>query len=109
MKQLQAICSTVLGSYALLQYIIVKLGSNGVLVAAMPNDSDQESFHYFPALRAPSRVINVTGCGDSFLGAFVAALCKDYSVLEAIPFGLSAANLSLSSENAVNERLSHIH
>jgi sugar/nucleoside kinase (ribokinase family) len=64
---------------------VVKLGPEGSLVAA-----DDEIWHV-PA--APARVVDVTGAGDSYCGAFSAALARGDHPLDAARWASAAASV----------------
>lgn len=51
-------------------------------------------------------VVDVTGAGDALTAGTLAALAKDFSYKEAIPYGLAAADLTLRSTGALSNDLS---
>ncbi|NJC22695.1 ribokinase [Arthrobacter pigmenti] len=88
--------------------VVVTLGENGLLVARR----GAETVH-LPAFAA--RAIDTTGAGDTFCGAFAAALSEGTDVLHAARFAACAAALSVQREGAVPsipdraEIESHLH
>ena len=68
--------------------LIVTLGEEGAIFV---NDDKVEEF------KAPSvDVIDTTGAGDAFVGAFSYAISENYSVSEAINFAINKASLSVT-------------
>jgi len=72
--------------------VIVTLGAQGSLFA------DGASVEYFPAPKVEA--IDTTAAGDTFVGAFAAALAAGKSEAEAIGFGQVAAALSVTRAGA---------
>lgn len=72
--------------------VIVTLGAQGSLFA------DGARFDYFPAPKVEA--IDTTAAGDTFVGAFAAALAAGKSEAEAISFGQVAAALSVTRAGA---------
>jgi len=77
---------------------IVKLGANGVAVAT------NNYFTQYPPL-PPSKIISVTGAGDSLVGGFVYGILSGVSLDGAIKYGLVCAKLALESDWAVSQVL----
>ena len=67
--------------------VIVTLGAAGVHVA------DTSGHHTLPAPPVKA-VVDTTGAGETFIGAFAAALCRGAVVLEAVDFAQRAAAFS---------------
>ena len=68
--------------------LIVTLGEEGAIFV---NDDKVEEF------KAPSvDVVDTTGAGDAFVGAFSYAISENYSVSEAINFAINKASLSVT-------------
>lgn len=122
------------------QHLIIKCGDQGVLVvmSISPNDASQSDWskkrsnpsqrciiahgnskgtvvlQHIPSLSLDS-LVNVTGAGDSFVGALLAILAHQPNVLyhpeslhEAILTSQKAAVLTLQSHSAVSPLLSSI-
>ncbi|SJX60004.1 uncharacterized protein SRS1_00842 [Sporisorium reilianum f. sp. reilianum] len=86
--------------------ILLKVGRHGVITI----DVDNVKHHPIPA--GEVKVVNTTGCGDSFAGAFTATLChllsKDNvkwfdAVDKAVEVGQRAARNTLASTKAVGD------
>ncbi|EST07253.1 Pseudouridine-5'-phosphate glycosidase [Kalmanozyma brasiliensis GHG001] len=87
--------------------VLLKVGRHGVVTV------DAERIHHHPIPAGEVQVVNTTGCGDSFAGAFVATLChllqtrpseEWYKTLDtAVEIGQLAARNTLASQNAVGE------
>ncbi|CDR88286.1 uncharacterized protein SPSC_04113 [Sporisorium scitamineum] len=86
--------------------ILLKVGRHGVIIV----DADRIRHHPVPA--GEVKVVNTTGCGDSFAGAFTATLChllsKDRAewseaVEKAVEVGQRAARNTLALTKAVGD------
>lgn len=53
-----------------------------------------------------ARIVDVTGAGDALMAGTLAALARGKSLTSAVPYGLAAASLTLSSTGALAEGLS---
>lgn len=53
-----------------------------------------------------TEIVDVTGAGDALTAAMIAALTRGYTLTQAVPFGLTAAALTLASAGALAETLS---
>lgn len=87
-------------------YIFVTLGNQGVLVCT--NVSSGKTYLHFPPAAwnlLPVNVVNVTGAGDSFAGAVMSSLVRNYPLDIAINGGLKAAFMSLHAVDAVSPDL----
>lgn len=73
--------------------VILTLGEKGALY------HDGEGSTLVPAFRA-GPVVETTGAGDAFNGAFAAALARGRAPLEAVRFGSAAAALSVTGPGA---------
>lgn len=83
-------------------HVIITLGSRGVLLASKKEGAE---FRHFPAdivLEAKSS----NGAGDTLAGAFIHALLKGGTEIDAVRFGMEAALLSLDAEQAIPPKLS---
>lgn len=69
-------------------HIIVTLGSQGA-VSITPDGN-----LYLPAL--PVKVVDTTAAGDSFVGAFAAALVQSFSPQTAVKFAVAAGSLAVT-------------
>lgn len=76
------------------QVIILTLGDKGAMVVV--DGQDQEL--YIPAI--PVHVVDTTGAGDTFCGAFVSRWIEQGDVLEACSFATAAAALSVTKYGA---------
>ena len=85
-------------------YILVTLGSDGVLVCRNSLLSGRSYLHFPPATSdlLPVDVINVSGAGDSFAGVMMSCLIRGLSLPTAIKGGLKAAFMSLHTTSAVS-------
>ncbi|KAK7468849.1 hypothetical protein VKT23_003350 [Stygiomarasmius scandens] len=123
------------------QHIIIKCGRTGVIIVMRVSESTTPSstwlheisnlkgryivsqgssservvIAHYPALPV-EKVINVTGAGDSFVGALLAGLVKrpeafshHHSMTDIITLAQKAAVLTLNSEHAVSPRLSDLN
>jgi ribokinase len=70
--------------------IITKLGANG---CALYNGAKRIKCRALDLRFHGLKVVNTVGCGDAFLGAFVAALCEGRTDEEALEWGNCAAGL----------------
>lgn len=52
-----------------------------------------------------AKIVDVTGAGDALTAGLLAALARGYSLLDAVPAGLKAAQKTLSSPGALAENL----
>lgn len=93
------------------KYVVIKMGENGALLATSTKlGSDFLGFSnffykHYHAFK-PSRILDVTGAGDSLVGGTVWALLQGHSIEQSLQFGLKAARLSLESDSAVSPILS---
>ncbi len=72
--------------------VILTLGEHGALLA------DAQGCTHFPA--AAVQAVDATAAGDTFVGAFAAALVRGKSARQAIAFGQAAAALSVTRAGA---------
>ena len=70
--------------------IVVKLGGKGCV---MYYEEKREVSPSFDLASVGLRVVNTVGCGDAFLGAFVAALSEGHSDSDALKWGNCAGGL----------------
>lgn len=73
--------------------IVVTLGADGVMVAG---DGPARRLAAFP----PVRVVDTTGAGDAFAGAFAAALADNATIDDAVRFGAAAGSLAVAAAGA---------
>lgn len=86
--------------------LLVTLGEAGVFLATKTDE--KYSFQHLPA-KANDVVMNATGAGDSFTGAFVHALADGKTEVDAVSLGLEAASKSLAcADRAVPPTLSEL-
>ncbi|PWZ03016.1 hypothetical protein BCV70DRAFT_197250 [Testicularia cyperi] len=102
----------------LFSHLLVKAGSRGVVSVSM----DAVKHHPIPAPSSPVQVVNTTGCGDSFAGGFIAALCHTLQqqpgtsvnslshpdLEKAVLAGQLAARNTLGSRLAVGPGMQHV-
>lgn len=90
-------------------YLVVTLGSEGVLLASrLEKDTSEYQFRHFP-VKEKVDVQNCTGAGDSLCGAFLHALLQGKTPEDAVSIGMMAASLSLrSSDQTISSELSHL-
>lgn len=69
--------------------VVIKCGSRGQLAAI----AHPKSHWQIPAY--PARVVDPTGCGDSFCGGFMAGYRKTYDPLQAVLYGNVSASFCL--------------
>ena len=84
-------------------HVIITLGSRGVLLASKNEDPD---FRHFPADTLLETAKSSNGAGDTLAGAFIHALLKGGTEMDAVRFGMEAALLSLDAEQAITPKLS---
>jgi ribokinase len=73
-------------------YVIVTLGARGALRA------NESGVTLMPARQVEA--VDTTGAGDTFIGAFASALCRNFEVDDAIQFAQAAAAYSVTSRGA---------
>ena len=78
------------------EFIVVKRGARGQMLY----DSVSKKRWEIPAY--PSRVVDVTGAGDSFCGGFLAGYHKSYDPLRAVLFGNVSASLAIEGSGALH-------
>ena len=76
--------------------LVVTLGDQGVY---FQNDKEK---YFEPALDLGSRVIDTSGAGDAFSGAFATALCEEKSIFDAIKFANTFAGISTTRIGTAN-------
>jgi ribokinase len=73
--------------------VVVTLGAEGVMVAG---DGPARRLAAYP----PVRVVDTTGAGDAFAGAFAAALSAGAGIDDAVRFGAAAGSLTVAAAGA---------
>ena len=58
--------------------------------------------HFVPALSLGDKVVDTSGAGDAFNGAFAAALCEDKDIKDAIVFANTFAGISTTRIGTAN-------
>ena len=76
--------------------IIITLGEKGVYFA----NKDQE--YFIEALKLKNKVLDTTGAGDAFNGAFVVGLANDLKFKDALIFANKVAGISTTKVGAAN-------
>jgi len=72
---------------------VITLGERGAVVCSKGVDEHVPAFHY-------GSVVETTGAGDAFNGAFAAALVRGDDLLDAVRFACAAASISVSRPGA---------
>nr|WP_155191301.1 PfkB family carbohydrate kinase [Roseibium denhamense] len=78
--------------------VAMTCGQDGLYTA-----QDGNVLHH-PAL--PAEVVDVTGAGDALTAGILAGLAHGHEFSDAVSFGLKAAQITLSTEGALSEKLS---
>ncbi len=76
--------------------IIITLGEKGLYFA---NKNEE---HFIDALKLKSEVVDTTGAGDAFNGAFVVGLANDLKYKDALMFANKVAGISTTKVGAAN-------
>ncbi len=76
--------------------LLITLGDKGIYFENL-----KES-HFEPSLKLGDRVIDTTGAGDAFCGAFATSLCEDKSIIESIKFANAFAGISTTRIGTAN-------
>lgn len=83
-----------------IEYVVLTLGSEGIVAGSK---AGVERLKTVPV----EEVVDVTGAGDAFVGAFLHAILQDESYIDALRFGLYNASKTLQCEMTVREDLSY--
>ncbi len=75
---------------------LITLGEKGVYFA------NKDANHFEPSLDLQNKVVDTSGAGDAFNGAFATALCEGKSVNEAIKFANCFAGISTTRIGTAN-------
>ncbi|MDD3400239.1 MAG: carbohydrate kinase family protein [Eubacteriales bacterium] len=70
--------------------IVLKLGARGVL----GYDRVSQEFHFIPS--CSGEVVDVTGCGDTFCGGFLASYTKNHDLRDALICGSISSSFNIS-------------
>ena len=76
--------------------VVITLGENGVYF------ENKDISHFVPALSLGDKVVDTSGAGDAFNGAFAAALCEDKDIKDAIVFANTFAGISTTRIGTAN-------
>ena len=76
--------------------LLVTLGDQGVY---FQNNNEK---HFEPSLSLGSKVIDTSGAGDAFSGAFATALCEEKSIADSIKFANAFAGISTTRIGTAN-------
>ena len=76
--------------------VLITLGEKGVYF-----ENSKENY-FVPALDLKDKVVDTSGAGDAFNGAFAAAMCENMNVKEAIEFANKFAGLSTTKIGTAN-------
>ena len=76
--------------------LLITLGDQGVY---FQNNNEK---HFEPSLSLGSKVIDTSGAGDAFSGAFATALCEEKSISDSIKFANAFAGISTTRIGTAN-------
>ena len=76
--------------------IVITLGSKGIYFA------NSKENYFIDSFKLKNDVIDTTGAGDAFNGAFAYALSKNYKNLDALEFANKVAGISTTKQGAAN-------
>ena len=76
--------------------VVITLGEKGVYF-----ENKDENF-FVPALNLEGKVVDTSGAGDAFNGAFAAALCENKDIKEALVFANTFAGISTTKIGTAN-------
>ena len=76
--------------------VVITLGENGVYF------ENEDLSHFVPSLSLGNKVVDTSGAGDAFNGAFAAALCEDKEIKDAIVFANTFAGISTTRIGTAN-------
>ena len=76
--------------------VVITLGDKGVYF------ENKEENHFVPSLSLGDKVIDTTGAGDAFNGAFATALCEEKSIKETLIFANTYAGISTTRIGTAN-------
>lgn len=79
--------------------VVITLGGAGVLWAGVDGVSRVDAY-------PPDRVVDTTGAGDAFVGAFAAALAAGRPISEAVRWGAAAGSIVVATVGAQSPELS---
>ncbi|MBE6950856.1 MAG: winged helix-turn-helix transcriptional regulator [Ruminococcaceae bacterium] len=91
-----------------LQRVFISLGADGVYAASQEERCWMENL--------PAKMVNTTGCGDSFMAALVWAYLEELSLEDSVRAGLAASSITIESaetispdmgEELLRERMKH--
>ena len=76
--------------------VVITLGDKGVYF------ENKDESYFVPSLTLGDRVIDTTGAGDAFNGAFATALCEEKSIKDALIFANAFAGISTTRIGTAN-------
>ena len=76
--------------------LLITLGDQGVYF------QNNNEMHFEPSLSLGSKVIDTSGAGDAFSGAFATALCEEKSISDSIKFANAFAGISTTRIGTAN-------
>ena len=76
--------------------VLITLGEKGVYFF------NKEESHFEPALGLKNQVVDTSGAGDAFNGAFATALCEGKPIIESIKFANCFAGISTTRIGTAN-------
>ena len=79
--------------------VVIKNGAEGVLVMVGKNGRQTHLPAYHP--KNDSRIIDVTGAGDSFCGGFMVGLAKTGDPIQAAQMGIISASIAIEGYGAL--------
>jgi pseudouridylate synthase / pseudouridine kinase len=76
---------------------IVTLGDSGALIST-------KSAHHYYAVKPITKLVNVSGAGDSFVSGYITAMLKEYPENICVALGFKAANRALMAKSPVPDQ-----
>ncbi len=86
--------------------VFMSIGKEGILYGSHSNNSrgNQYEFHHSPAL--PTKVINVTGAGDSMMASIAYGTIHQLPIVDLLRFANATASITLMAETTISPDLS---
>ena len=78
--------------------VFISMGAKGVFAAT----AKEKTWHGI----IPGRMVNTTGCGDSFMGALVWAYLEGMNLEDTAAAGLAAGSITMESDETINPLMS---
>ena len=80
-----------------LQQVVISLGADGVFAASREEQVWMENL--------PARMVNTTGCGDSFMAALVWAHLEGMDLEDSVRAGLAASSITIESPETISPEM----